>query len=104
MLTQTTALGRTVPAHEGGAAFQDLVLKLLFDYWMSPFNSGKAPMPLPSLAKAARADAKEVQAVADSLAEISPPLVEKVDFQGGAYRITSSGVVFAQNAASANLP
>ena len=41
---------------------------------------------------------KRVEAIADSLRELSPPLVERVDFQGGAYRITGQGVLFVQNA------
>ena len=87
-----------VPENEVGTDFQDLILKLLFDYRMSPFNSSNAPMPLSSLAGAARVDPKKVEAIADSLKELSPPLVEKVNFQGSAYRITGQGVLFVQNA------
>ncbi len=88
-----------VPQQEAGTAFQDLVLKILFDFSMSRFNSNNVPMSLSSLAKAARADAKEVGAIADSLVELSPPLLERLQFQGeNAYRITGNGLVFVQNA------
>jgi hypothetical protein len=93
----TTALGRMVPEHEQGTAFQDLVLKILFDYRMSPFNSANTPMPLSSLAKTARADPGQVRTVAVSLAALAPPLVERLTLQGEAFRITGSGVVFVQN-------
>jgi hypothetical protein len=87
-----------VPEHEAGTVLQDLVLKILFDYRMSPFNSGRVPMTLSSVAKAARVGAKTIGAVADSLAELSPPLVEILEFQGEpAYRLSGSGVVFVQN-------
>jgi len=98
MTFRTTALGRMVPENEFGTDLQDLVLKLLFDYRMSPFNSSNAPMPLSSLAGAARVDPKRVEVIAQSLRELSPPLVERVEFQGGAYRITGQGVLFVQNA------
>ena len=98
MTFRTTALGRMVPENEFGTDLQDLILKLLFDYRMSPFNSSNAPMPLSSLAGAARVDPKRVEVIAESLRELSPPLVERVEFQGGAYRITGQGVLFVQNA------
>ena len=87
-----------VPENEVGTDLQDLILKVLFDYRMSPFNSSNTPMPLSSLAGAARVDPKRVEVIADSLRDLSPPLVEKVAFQGVAYRITGQGVLFVQNA------
>jgi hypothetical protein len=98
MLYVTTPLGRMVPQHETGTVFQDLVLKILFDYRMSPFNSANVPLTLSALAKTARADAKEVRAIVESLTRLQPPLVEQSRFQGeDAYSITGNGVVFVQN-------
>jgi hypothetical protein len=50
------------------------------------------------LAGAARVDPKRIEVIAESLREFSPPLVERVESQGGAYRITGQGVLFVQNA------
>ncbi len=98
MIHVTTALGRLVPEYEAGTVFQDLVLKVLFDFRMSRFNSNNVPMPLSALAKATRADPREVKAIADSLVEGSQPLLERMSFQGeDAYRMTGRGVVFVQN-------
>jgi hypothetical protein len=46
------------------------------------------------LAGAARVDPKRIEVIAESLREFSPPLVERVESQGGAYRITGQGVLF----------
>jgi hypothetical protein len=89
-----------IPENEVGTDFQDLVLKLLFDFRMSPFNRTNLAMPLSTLAKSARAEPKEVEAIADSLVEQKPQLVEKVRSPyEPAFRITGQGVVFVQNAA-----
>ncbi len=101
MIYQTTALGRMVPESDAGTALQDLILKLLYDYRMSPFNAGNVPLKLSAIVEAARVETKLIHAIADSLTEGSTPLVEKQQFQGeDAYRITGNGVVFVQNAGS----
>ncbi len=76
---------------------EDLVLKILFDYRMNSFNRSNAPMPVTSLATAARVDEKLVKAVAESL--IGKEYVEKTEPLQGveAFRITGSGVVFIRN-------
>lgn len=94
----TTALGRVVPPDQVRMAFQDLVLKVLFDYGTSPFNATNVPWKLSSLATSLRAEAKDVQAVADSLVEAQPPLLERLVLEGEpAYRVTGNGIVFVEN-------
>ena len=98
MIFVTTALGRMVPQDQVGTVLEDLVLKVLFDYRMSPFNASNSPMPLSALAKSTGIDPKLAAAYAESLS--ASGLVEKYPqkFMGSdAFRITGKGVVEVQN-------
>ncbi len=94
-----TALGRLVPTHEFQTVLEDAVLRLLFDYRMSPQNPNNVPMKLPDIVRAVSSDAQQVVAAIDALRESAPPLVEEcAQFQGErAFRITGSGVRFVRN-------
>jgi len=94
----TTALGRTVPEGQIGTVLEDLILKVLFDYRMSPFNASNTPMALSALAKAAMIDEKLALAFAEALSQKG--LVEKhpQKLMGkDAFRISGTGVVEVHN-------
>jgi len=91
----TTALGRMVPASELGTVLEDLVLKVLHDFRMSPFNRSNAPLDETGLADAANLSPQQATALAESLARKG--LVEQAGTRPPAFRISGSGVVFVMN-------
>ena len=93
----TTALGRDVPAYEAGTVLQDLVLKVLFDFRMSPFNGNNVPLGRMALSMATRISPQEVDAVAEALHQEGK--VERIVPAKGepSYKITGPGVVFVRN-------
>jgi hypothetical protein len=95
----TTALGRLVPTSELQTVLEDSIVKLLFDYRMSPQNPSNVPMKLSDIARAVSADTALVVAALDGLRENSPPLVEEREvFQGErTYSLTGTGVRFVRN-------
>src|SRR5438105_1161845 len=92
----TTALGRSVPQHEWGTILDDLILKVLYDFRMSPFNKSNAPLTLTQLANAAGVSPNDASAHAESLA--ADGLVEVIRLgEEPAYKITGKGVTFVRN-------
>ncbi len=91
-----TALGRQVPQHEWGTVLKDLVLKVLHDFRMSPFNPNNLPMTKVQLANAAGLSPNEADATAEAL--VTEGFVERIqEPNGAAYRITGKGVIFVRN-------
>ena len=94
-----TALGRLVPAHEVQTVLEDAVLRILFDYRMSPQNPNNVPMKLSEIARAVPAEPQLVTAALDAMREQAQPLVEEAGpfQQEPTFRITGSGVRFVRN-------
>ncbi len=94
-----TALGRLVPAHEAHTVLEDAVLRLLFDYRMSPQNPSNVPMKLSDISHAVSSERAYVIAALDALKENVPPLVEERESfqQERTFNITGSGVRFVRN-------
>jgi predicted transcriptional regulator len=92
----TTALGRDVPQHEWGTVVEDLVLKVLHDFRMSPFNPNNQPMTRTQLANASGLSPQEAEATAEALAEKG--YVRKVQSHPEpSFSITGAGVTFVRN-------
>jgi 3-hydroxyacyl-CoA dehydrogenase len=94
-----TALGRLVPIHEGQTFLEDSVLKVLFEYRMSPHNPNNVPMKLSDIVRSVASEDQLVAAALDALKEQAPPLVEERESfqQNRTFRITGSGVGFVRN-------
>lgn len=105
-LYSTTALGRMVPYGRWGDVHRDLVLKILYDYGMSPFNVAHDFLGLLPLANACGLAPNQTQFASDAL--VTEGLVERPPAAAGAeprYRITGPGAQYVQNlGAQAALP
>jgi len=90
--------GRAASAAEGGSV-QDSVLRVLFDYRMSPQNPKNVPMKLSDIVRAVSSNDRLVVAALDSLKELQPPYIEegKEFQQERTFSITGSGVRFVRN-------
>lgn len=94
-----TALGRLVPVNEADTYLEDAILRLLFEYRVSPGNPGNAPLTLSEISRSVVADRVLVLAALDALRGLVPPLVEQRDDLRGekTFGITPSGVRFVRN-------
>jgi hypothetical protein len=72
-----TALGRWVSSNEFQTVLEDGILRVLFDYRMSPQNPKNVPMKISEIVRAVSSDQKLVEAALDALVENQPPLVEE---------------------------
>lgn len=97
----TTAIGREVPQQDWETLMRDLVLKVLHDFRLSPFNPDNVPMTVTELASASGLSQQEAQVAAEALERdhfLEPVLQAPLSV---GYRITSQGLVFVRNAPQA---
>jgi hypothetical protein len=95
----TTALGRLVPTSMRQTVLEDEILRLLFDYRLSPQNPNNVPMKLSDISRGVSVAENLVVAAIDALREKRPALVEEREKfqQERTYSITGTGVGFVRN-------